>query len=67
MNAESEYVRAVHEINDIIQSRQKNPLVWNDLIFNVFGRGRRHRWCLKVLHGFTAKVSAFPLVSISSP
>jgi len=43
-------------INDIIQKRQKNPLMWNDLLFWLFGDGKEHTWALNVLHSFTRKV-----------
>lgn len=56
IEAESEYVKAVYRINDIIQNRQKNPLVWNNLTFKLFGEGKDHEWALNILHGFTRKV-----------
>ena len=56
LKAESDYVKAVHRINDIIQRRQKQPWFWNDLIFNVFGDGAEHKWALDILHSFTRKV-----------
>lgn len=55
--SDSEYVRAVHRINDIVQRRQKNPLVYSDLTFWLFGDGREHQWALNVLHSFTKKVT----------
>uniref|UniRef100_A0A914Z715 Cytochrome P450 n=1 Tax=Panagrolaimus superbus TaxID=310955 RepID=A0A914Z715_9BILA len=54
--SESEYVVAVHRINDIIQRRQKEPWVWNDILFNLIGDGKEHKWALNVLHSFTQKV-----------
>lgn len=36
----SEYVRALLRINDIIKKRQKNPLMWNGMLHQiVFGYG----------------------------
>ncbi|KAH7727009.1 CYP31B1 protein [Aphelenchoides avenae] len=58
LESDSEYVRAVHRINDIVQRRQKNPLVYSDLTFWLFGDGREHQWALNVLHSFTKKVIA---------
>ncbi|KAL3073672.1 hypothetical protein niasHT_039212 [Heterodera trifolii] len=54
--SDSEYVRAVLRINDIIQRRQCNPLMWLDTLFNWFGDGKEHSWALEVLHSFTHKV-----------
>lgn len=56
LSADNEYVWAVHTINDIIQNRTKNPLLWNDAIFNLTSAGRTHKKCLEILHGFTRKV-----------
>uniref|UniRef100_A0A915EHQ1 Cytochrome P450 n=1 Tax=Ditylenchus dipsaci TaxID=166011 RepID=A0A915EHQ1_9BILA len=56
VEAESDYVRAVLRINDIVQKRQKNPLMWNSVIFWLFGDGKEHAWALNVLHSFTKKV-----------
>lgn len=53
---DSDYVKAVLCINDIIQNRQKNPLVWPDLFFWYFGAGRKHEWSLNILKSFTRKV-----------
>lgn len=54
--ADSEYVKAVIRINDIIWRRQTNPLVWSNLGFRLFGDGKEHTWALDVLHSFTKKV-----------
>lgn len=56
LEQDSDYVRAVLRINDIIQRRQKNPLMWNNLFFWMFGDGREHAWALNILHSFTRKV-----------
>uniref|UniRef100_A0A914X3R9 Uncharacterized protein n=2 Tax=Plectus sambesii TaxID=2011161 RepID=A0A914X3R9_9BILA len=56
LNHQSDYVKAIIEINDIIHKRQKNPLSWPNFLFWHFGNGKRHAWCLEVLHGFTQKV-----------
>uniref|UniRef100_A0A914C0M8 Cytochrome P450 n=1 Tax=Acrobeloides nanus TaxID=290746 RepID=A0A914C0M8_9BILA len=53
---DSEYVRAVYRINDIVQRRQKYPLMWNDTLFWLFGDGKEHKWAINVLHSFTRKV-----------
>ncbi|KAI6185701.1 hypothetical protein M3Y98_00052400 [Aphelenchoides besseyi] len=54
--SESEYVRAVLRINDIIQNRQRNPLVRPDILFNLFGEGKEHQWAINVLHSFSRRV-----------
>lgn len=53
---ESDYLRAVLRINDIIQNRQKNPLLYPDFIFKNLPVGKEHKWALDVLHNFTKKV-----------
>uniref|UniRef100_A0A0N4Z6Q8 Cytochrome P450 4c3 n=1 Tax=Parastrongyloides trichosuri TaxID=131310 RepID=A0A0N4Z6Q8_PARTI len=52
----SEYVKAVHEINDIIQKRQLNPLMWNNILFKLFGDGIAHDKDIKILHDFRSNV-----------
>ena len=32
---DSDYVKAVHRINDIVQERTKQPLMWSDTIFHL--------------------------------
>jgi len=56
VNSDSQYVKAVLRINDIIQQRIKNPLMWSNLIFNLIGSGKEHQWALDILHSFTRKV-----------
>lgn len=56
VRSDSDYVRAVLRINDIIQRRQKNPLMWNNALFWLFSDGREHAWALNVLHSFTKRV-----------
>lgn len=55
--SESEYVRAVLRINELIQNRQKNPLHYPSFLFNLSQAGKEHQWALNVLHSFTRKVS----------
>uniref|UniRef100_A0A1I7W998 Cytochrome P450 n=1 Tax=Heterorhabditis bacteriophora TaxID=37862 RepID=A0A1I7W998_HETBA len=35
LKKDNDYVWAVHTINDCIQQRMKNPLMWNDFIYNT--------------------------------
>ncbi|KJH42771.1 unspecific monooxygenase [Dictyocaulus viviparus] len=55
-NKESDYVWAVHTINDLVQERTKNPLMWNDFIYKNFGKGMLEKKCLDILHSFTRNV-----------
>lgn len=57
LNSDSQYVRAVLRINDIIQRRIKNPMVWLYPLFWLVGEGKEHAWALDVLHSFTRKVN----------
>jgi len=56
LHSDSDYVRAVLRINDIIQRRQKNPVVWNNILFWLFSDGKEHAWALNILHSFTRRV-----------
>uniref|UniRef100_A0A0N5B1W7 Cytochrome P450 4c3 n=1 Tax=Strongyloides papillosus TaxID=174720 RepID=A0A0N5B1W7_STREA len=56
--SDSEYVKAVHEINDIIQKRQLNPLMWNNTIFKLTKEGKAHDKDIKILHDFRSNVIA---------
>ncbi|GMS95798.1 hypothetical protein PENTCL1PPCAC_17973 [Pristionchus entomophagus] len=53
---DSEYVRAIADINEIVQNRTKNPLTWSEFVFKWTNDGKRHEQCLEILHGFTKKV-----------
>ncbi|XP_067106821.1 cytochrome P450 4V8 [Osmerus mordax] len=55
-NYDSEYVRCVYKMSDIISRRQRMPWYWPDFIYNYFGEGREHDKTLKVLHSFTSNV-----------
>ncbi|CAH1251095.1 CYP4V2 [Branchiostoma lanceolatum] len=55
-NADSDYVRAIHRMTDLIQVRQKSPWYWSDLIFKSFGPGREFEETLRILHDFTRSV-----------
>ncbi|XP_069699698.1 cytochrome P450 4C1-like [Periplaneta americana] len=55
-NAESEYVKAVYEVSDIVIQRALRPWLHSNFIFKLSARGKRHDQCLRVLHGFTNKV-----------
>ncbi|XP_073697831.1 cytochrome P450 4V8 isoform X1 [Garra rufa] len=55
-NHDSEYVRSVYRMSDIIARRQRMPWYWPDFVYNYFGEGREHNRSLKVLHSFTESV-----------
>ncbi|XP_041962756.1 cytochrome P450 4V2 isoform X2 [Alosa sapidissima] len=55
-NYDSEYVRCVYRMSDIITRRQRMPWFWPDFMYNVFGEGKEHDKSLRVLHSFTESV-----------
>ncbi|XP_014711251.1 cytochrome P450 4V2 [Equus asinus] len=55
-NNDSEYVRAVYRMSDMIHRRMKMPWLWLDIFFLMFKEGREHRRLLKILHNFTNNV-----------
>ncbi|XP_030644132.1 cytochrome P450 4V8 [Chanos chanos] len=55
-NYDSEYVRCVYKMSDIITRRQRMPWYWPDFVYYYFGEGREHNRSLKVLHSFTESV-----------
>ncbi|KAJ8383457.1 hypothetical protein AAFF_G00220530 [Aldrovandia affinis] len=55
-NHDSEYVRTVYKMSDIITRRQRMPWYWSDFIYYFLGEGREHNRSLKVLHSFTESV-----------
>ncbi|KFQ21330.1 Cytochrome P450 4V2, partial [Merops nubicus] len=57
-NKDSEYVRAVYRMSDLIHERQKCPWFWPDLVYMLFKEGREHERNLKILHNFTDTVIA---------
>ncbi|KAA8594616.1 cytochrome P450 4V8 [Etheostoma spectabile] len=55
-NSDSEYVKCVYKMSDIVSRRQRSPWLWPDFVYNYFGEGRKHDKTLKILHSFTYKV-----------
>lgn len=55
-NSDSDYVRSVYKMTDIVFRRQRAPWFWADWIYNLLGQGKEQQFRLKVLHTFTAKV-----------
>ncbi|NWU92273.1 CP4V2 protein, partial [Upupa epops] len=57
-NKDSEYVRAIYRMSDLIQDRQLKPWLWPDSMYILFKEGREHEKNLKILHSFTDRVIA---------
>lgn len=57
-NGDSEYVRTVYRMSDMIYRRMKMPWFWFDLWYLMFKEGRDHKKGLKSLHTFTNNVIA---------
>ncbi|XP_060102428.1 cytochrome P450 4V2 [Heteronotia binoei] len=57
-NKDSEYVRSVYRMSELVDHRNKSPWLWNDLLYLMFKEGREHRRRLKILHSFTDNVIA---------
>ncbi|XP_031719163.1 cytochrome P450 4V8 [Anarrhichthys ocellatus] len=55
-HSDSEYVKSVYKMSDIVSRRQRTPWFWLDFVYNFFGEGREHDKTLKILHSFTYKV-----------
>jgi cytochrome P450 family 4 len=55
-NSNSEYVKAVQEITNIITTRHYNFLLRSNLLFRLSPLYQRQRKVLKILHGFTDSV-----------
>ncbi|XP_038162073.1 cytochrome P450 4V2-like [Cyprinodon tularosa] len=55
-DSESEYVKCVYRMSDIVSLRQRTPWFWPDFIYYFFGEGKKHDKTLKTLHSFTYKV-----------
>jgi len=56
LNRDSEYVRSVYTMGDIVYDRQRAPWFWPDVFFKTFGRGQEHDACIKVIHRVISKV-----------
>jgi cytochrome P450 len=55
-HSDSEYVKSVYGISDIMLYRMFHPYLHPDFIFNLSSKGRQHKKYLSILHGFTRKV-----------
>ncbi|XP_074848991.1 cytochrome P450 4V2 [Carettochelys insculpta] len=57
-NQDSDYVRAVYKMSDLVHHRQKSPWLWSNFMYPMFQEGREHARSLKILHSFTDNVIA---------
>ncbi|XP_053440290.1 cytochrome P450 4V2 isoform X1 [Nycticebus coucang] len=55
-NDDSEYVRAVYRMSDLIFQRMKMPWLWLESWYLMFKEGWEHKKGLKILHTFTNNV-----------
>ncbi|XP_023612936.1 cytochrome P450 4V2-like isoform X2 [Myotis lucifugus] len=55
-NDDSEYVRAVYRMTDLLHQRMKTIWFWHDVLYLLFKEGWDHRRNLKILHNFTTNV-----------
>ncbi|ELK37957.1 Cytochrome P450 4V2 [Myotis davidii] len=53
---DSEYVRAVYRMTDLLHRRMKTIWFWHDVLYLLFKDGRDHKRNLKILHNFTTNV-----------
>nr|XP_025961062.1 cytochrome P450 4V2 [Dromaius novaehollandiae] len=66
-NKDSEYVRAIYRMSDLVQRRQKSPWLWPDRVYVLFKEGREHERNLKILHSFTDTVIAEKAAELEKP
>ncbi|XP_077158275.1 cytochrome P450 4V2 isoform X2 [Paroedura picta] len=55
-NQDSEYVRSVYRMSELVHHRLKSPWLWGNPWYLMFKEGREHYRGLKILHSFTDKV-----------
>ncbi|GBP23750.1 Cytochrome P450 4d1 [Eumeta japonica] len=55
-DSESEYVKAVTDISEVISKRMRHPLLRTDAFFKLSSAKMRHDQALSVLHRFTEQV-----------
>ncbi|XP_071978708.1 cytochrome P450 4V2 [Engystomops pustulosus] len=52
-NSDSDYIKAIYEMSDLIHRRQKMPWLWPDFIYHNLKAGKKHNKNLEILHSFT--------------
>ncbi|CAF1200926.1 unnamed protein product [Rotaria sordida] len=63
---ESEYVKAVVRITELIALRMRSPWLWPRTIFKLSAQGREHDRLLKIIHKFTRQVIEDRIANFSS-
>ncbi|XP_023224047.1 cytochrome P450 4V2-like [Centruroides sculpturatus] len=53
---ESEYVKNVNRIEELILLRNMHPWMWSDMLFSISSSGREFNRVLNTVHNFTRKV-----------
>ncbi|CAL8135189.1 unnamed protein product [Orchesella dallaii] len=51
--SDSEYVKAIYRLSELVQYRQLKPWLHPDFIWRLSPAGRENEECLKTVHGFT--------------
>lgn len=54
--SDSEYIKAVADMNILTRRRQMNPFEWNDTLYSFLKTGKESKKCLKILHDFTREI-----------
>lgn len=54
--SDSDYVHAVYKMSSLTDRRIKNPLYWNNTLYNIIGEGKEYAKNLDILHNFTKTV-----------
>ncbi|XP_023225516.1 cytochrome P450 4C1-like isoform X2 [Centruroides sculpturatus] len=55
-NEESEYVKSIGKIQELIFRRMMYPWLWSDFVFNLTTSGREFNRLVNIVHNFTRKV-----------
>ncbi|KAM4709346.1 cytochrome P450 4V2-like [Discoglossus pictus] len=55
-NSDSDYIRAIYQMSDMIHRRQKMPWLWPDFLYSRLKEGKEHDKNLRILHTFTDNV-----------
>lgn len=55
-NGNSDYVKAVTRMSDLIQERQKSPWLWPNMLYRQLAKGKEYKRCLDILQGLTKSV-----------
>lgn len=56
LNHDSNYVKSVQKMLEIVNRRKRTPWLWNDFIFSLTNLSKLQNDCLKTIHEFTKNV-----------